>query len=83
MTQKKKINRVLIVGGWQSTCGNCGQGANPQDKRHYKCYGYGKQPKGCGVKWTHITSSYVGLNMRERTLRMRPDLEWSYEVQVA
>ena len=66
---------TLIVSGTSSKCGVCGKGADPHEERHITVLGWGGQEKnGCGVRWTHITTSYIGGGIEDATKEMRPDL---------
>ncbi len=48
---------TVIMGGWSSTCNNCGlQTVNFVE--HDEVSGYGPRRPGCGIKFTHITSLY-------------------------
>ena len=61
---------LLIIGGWVSTCGDCRQNANWQEKTHEDTFSI---LKGCGVKWKHVTSDEAP---RDAVVNMRPDLKW-------
>ncbi len=67
---------TLFINTWSSTCGNCGEGADPEERTHITCLGYGEQPPGCGVEWKYVSTNYSGLNMENRLKRMRPDLKY-------
>jgi hypothetical protein len=73
---KKKQNPTLVINFSNSSCANCGQGASPEQKIHDKCFGYGKQPKGCGVKFKYVTSDYDDKRLLEGIKKSRPDLEF-------
>jgi hypothetical protein len=63
---------VLRVGGWSSTCGECGQSCNPRSVTHDVVLGYDlalNGTPGCGARWTHMSSDYG-----EDLSWMRPDL---------
>ena len=72
--EMKDKNPTLEIGTWHSFCRNCGKGANPDEKSHKTVLGYGEQGKGCGIKWTQVTTGYAGL--KERVKEMRPDLKY-------
>ena len=50
----------LNIGGWSSTCDNCGGGADPTEHGHYSMLGYGVEPgtPGCGEPWTEARLMY-------------------------
>lgn len=67
---------TLIIDRWESRCSVCNSGADPYEKTHKTKYpGYSKE-EGCGALFTTMRSNYIGLNMKQRCLEMRPDLEW-------
>ncbi len=77
---KMKEKGFLIINLSSSECGDCGFGADPHEKSHITRLGYGKHPKkGCGAKWTKVTSGYSG--MKKRLKEMRPDLELKNLIQ--
>jgi hypothetical protein len=59
---------TLIIDRWDSECNACGGNVLDIDRVEV-C-------PGCGVKFLHRASSYIGLNMKELTGARRPDLEW-------
>lgn len=70
------MNATLFIDHWASKCGECGKGADPYEKKHKTALpGFNRQGthgKGCGVRWTHVSSNYIGMD--ERIAEMRPDL---------
>lgn len=68
---------TLIVGRSSSSCNNCGQGVCHWEivLKHDECCGYGEQPPGCGIQFTHVFSSYFG-NAQQVVREGRPDLEF-------
>lgn len=73
---------TIIVGGWSSSCNNCGKDVLPDSKTHDKIAGYGGGDPGCGVEFTHITNEYHGHSkiagdMRS-DLELIPDMGWEY-----
>ena len=74
-------NKTLIIGGFNSYCGNCDRGCNPDEKQHDTNLGYGitdATRKGCGVKWEYVTtdSAFPSEHLKESVKKMRPDLEY-------
>lgn len=67
---------ILTINRFDSNCNNCLDGADPTEKEHNIVVGYSKREKGCGVKWTHVTSDYSGQTQKESVMKMRPDLTW-------
>lgn len=66
---------TIWVGSWSSKCGNCGKQVLPHEKNHEKVSGYGPEEPGCGTRFTHITSEYVGVPGIDKIVaEMRPDL---------
>lgn len=65
---------TLLVGTFSTQCSECGRGASWHDETHERCLGYGDQPPGCGVRWTHITSTYLSAGIDEHLASERPDL---------
>ena len=63
-------SRLLIIGEWFSTCGDCRQNASWREKTHEYTYSI---LKGCGVEWEHVTSDEAP---RDAVVNMRPDLKW-------
>ena len=70
----KKEKPTLIINLSNAECANCGRGADPKEKTHKTCLGYGKQPKGCGIKWKYVTTDYK--DREKATKKMRPDLKF-------
>jgi hypothetical protein len=65
---------TLMIGGWSSTCNNCGKSCNPRSTTHDVILGYDMSQNGnpgCGIEWTHVFSEY---GHGETVQRMRPDL---------
>lgn len=80
MNQSQR-KETLIIDTWNSSCGNCGKGANPEEASHDTVLGYGvKNEKGCGVKWKYVSSNYSGMGKAfyENIRKMRPDLESTF-----
>jgi hypothetical protein len=67
---------ILSIGTFSSECLACGKGADLNEESHETAMGYGVKPgtKGCGKKYTHVTSMYSHLGSYTKALR--PDLEW-------
>jgi len=66
---------ALIVSGSSTKCSVCGKGADYNEKTHKTVLGWGSDlGEGCGVRWTHITTGYIGGGIEEATRAMRPDL---------
>lgn len=68
---------TLIIDRWYSRCNNCGFDCDPYEKEHLTNLGYDEEIRktpGCGVKWTHITSGYIGFGVENSIMAMRPDL---------
>lgn len=67
---------VLVVNRNESYCGNCGYGCDPTEESHDTVIGYyaydALKPKPCGMKYTHVSTDYVG--MEESVGKFRPDL---------
>jgi len=74
---------TIIVGGWSSSCNNCGKEVLPDSETHEKESGYSGGGPGCGIRFTHITNEYQGHHKIAH--EMRPDLElivdlgWAYD----
>lgn len=51
---------TIIVNAWSSTCGACGQGANPEEKSHQTVLSLhtGNTP-GCGTAFHYAASKYT------------------------
>lgn len=64
---------VLIINRSDSKCGVCGGNALPDQQTHETCPDWRETKPGCGVRWTHLSSYYVGM---ESVKGMRPDLIW-------
>ncbi len=73
---------TLFINKSDSYCGSCGKSANPHEETHETVWGFPGlrddkwSQKGCGVRWTAVSSEYVGLNAEQWCKEMRPDLEW-------
>ena len=69
---------VLFINRNDSECGSCRRGADPYETSHDTMLGYVPAgTKGCGEPFTAVSTHYLGLNMKERVMEMRPDLPWS------
>lgn len=69
-------HNTLLVGRNDSSCNNCGKGANPLDKTHDFQYFYGPESgelPACGIEWKFIMPMYIGTE--KETAALRPDLE--------
>lgn len=64
---------VLYIGRFDSHCGACGKGCWPHEPTHKMNTGY-DQHGGCGAKYTHVQSLYVGRESENAVREMRPDL---------
>jgi len=69
---------TLYIDPSRSTCGGCGQGANPKELCHDTVFEYSPDSgrPGCGQRYVFVSSNYTdfeGLHARVRA--MRPDLE--------
>lgn len=75
---KRTEKGILVINRSSSTCGDCGRGADPNEKSHKTIIEYSPDTgsKGCGAKWTKVSSDYSGKDNKRRTMEMRPDLEW-------
>ena len=60
---------TLFIGGFRSTCGNCGANVDPHEE---KCHpiGYDPIPPSCGERYVFVESTYIGVD----PLTLRPDL---------
>lgn len=67
---------ILDIGTWSSKCLACGKGADPAEECHDRRLGYRSKvgEKGCGKKFTHVTTDY--LHAVDLVKSMRPDLEY-------
>jgi len=66
---------ALIVSRSSTKCSVCGKGADYNEKTHKTVLGWGSDlGEGCGARWTHITTGYIGPGIEEATRAMRPDL---------
>lgn len=62
---------ILFINRFDSYCGSCKKGADPDEKKHDTILGWAESyPPGCGVTWTHVSTDYVGVD----PARTRPDL---------
>ena len=75
---KPKKSKTLYVGSYNSSCGWCNGSASPSDMEHTTPTGY-TQTAGCGVKWTHVMSVYLGEAIESAVKDMRPDLIYGVE----
>jgi hypothetical protein len=68
---------TIFIDTWSSTCGNCGLGADPEEKKHKTELGYGANgAPGCGIKWKYVSSNYAGNKPERWCKQMRPDLKY-------
>lgn len=66
---------TLIIGGWSSSCANCGKEVLPSHETHDVTSGYSGGDPACGIRFTHVYAEYGP--MHEAAARgMRPDLEF-------
>lgn len=75
-----KMKESVIINPSSSTCGNCHEDCDYDEKRHETVLGYGPKngTKGCGIEWKYVTTQYMGKRDEEATKECRPDLEfWS------
>jgi hypothetical protein len=73
----ERMKTALVINRFDSKCGACGGGANPNEEAHVtQLAGYtGRQTsRGCGVVWQYVTSDYI--EGEEWCRRMKPDLEF-------
>lgn len=66
---------VLYIDTSSSSCGACGENADPDEKQHDTVLGYVPAP-GCGAFFTHVGSHYSGEPFHTGAQIMRPDLIW-------
>jgi hypothetical protein len=79
MTDPNAPTATLIVSSSSATCGRCRQGALIELSRHFQVVDYGsgfRDPmRGCGAKFTAITTDQLGPAVRLISLvTFRPDL---------
>lgn len=75
--KKEKEKLTLFIEIWNSTCGNCGKGCDPDSKTHDKILDFHDNGKpGCGVEWKYVSSKFYGNQFESRLREMRPDLEF-------
>lgn len=68
-----EIGPLLIINRSASECAECCKGADPHEEQHDTVLSWSRNPPpGCGARWTHVTSMYMGQD--EVTAAMRPDL---------
>lgn len=73
--RKALTKESLVINLWNSHCGACGEGCDPNAKKHEVTYGWGGEKPGCMVEWKYVTSDYcLDKNVAEATKKMRPDL---------
>jgi hypothetical protein len=65
---------TVIVGGWESTCNNCGK-QTVNFEVHDKVSGYGGGEEGCGVEFKFVSASY-GEAHREGAQEKNPSLTY-------
>lgn len=73
------MTAVLRIGRSSSHCGECGRGANPHQLTHDTVLSWSREEAakpGCGVRWTHVESEYIGPEAEAATRRLRPDLAY-------
>lgn len=63
---------VLYIDRSSTECGVCRHSADPRETSHLTRLGLGADRRGCGVRWTHVSSNYVGMD--DTVKEMRPDL---------
>lgn len=73
---KELPESTLIIGRFSSECNNCGRQVLPDSETHEEISGWGGPAPGCGVRFTHVTTEYVGTGIDEASMAMRPDLTW-------
>lgn len=66
---------VLYIDPSSSSCGACGENADPDEKQHDTILGYTPEP-GCGAVFTHVGSHYSYPTIDQAARAMRPDLIW-------
>jgi hypothetical protein len=72
-TEKRK--KTVFINTWSTECGNCDRGADYEEKTHKTVLSYGRQGKGCGVKWKYLSSHYSKDIIKDELLsKLRPDL---------
>jgi hypothetical protein len=77
MTQAGLPTATIIAAFSHSSCNACGGGCDPREKEHTtRLPGYSRKPtvKGCGIKFTHITTRSEHPSSKKRAQEMRPDL---------
>lgn len=81
--RRKRLNEygvpVLLIDTWSSTCGYCGRGADPEDKKHSEVLSMSEAERsspGCGIVWEFVSSNYVGSTVDNWCKEMRPDLTY-------
>ncbi len=72
---KRSQKGILVINPYNSFCGDCGLSADPEEKSHITKLGY-HPGKGCGAKWTKVSTDYIGGDIEKHTQETRPDLEF-------
>jgi hypothetical protein len=75
----RKVDRVVLEIDWSySYCLACGKNADPDEESHTtRLGGYsGTRGRGCGRKYTHVTTRHVDKKMMDVVKKMRPDLDF-------
>jgi hypothetical protein len=69
---------TILVGSSSSRCNNCGAETLVSGvEKHIDVSGYkATKNAGCGIKFTHIFSTYTGEAAARACKEMRPDLEF-------
>jgi hypothetical protein len=68
---------ILYIDQSYSYCGACGKGCMPHEKTHRTMAGYQDHGKpGCGAKYTHLSTHYLGGKIKVAAQNIRPDLPW-------
>ena len=79
---------ILFINRSDSECGACRGDADPYEKAHITRLGWvaagapegSPLRKGCGAEFTDVGSHYMGDDMKESVIEMRPDLPWTEEL---
>lgn len=84
---KEKARNTIIINLSNSRCGNCGEGALPEQRVHDIAYGYSaKYPRnGCGTDFRYVSTDYIGTWVRfgggsttsQIFAEKYPHLEWN------
>lgn len=65
---------IIEVDSWFSRCCSCGEQVLPHEETHAQVSGYGPKKPGCGVRFTHITPTFIYPGIENIVRDMRPDL---------